>query len=89
MVLRLHEPTDLIGYILRDWRSKLPFSSRSEHGDIENFIRDLRYFSGNAEEDPSSFFSTVSNLGVGPIRDFASGSCHLAELDSVIQVLFV
>ena len=89
MVLRLHalDSYTLTSYVLRDWEAKIDFASKSELGEVEVFLRDLRNHC-RKQDSVTPFFDGLDGLSVGPIRAFVSGSCSIQDLDVVIQVFF-
>jgi len=89
VVLRLHslDSYTLSGYVLRNWERKIEGASKSELGDIEVFLRDLRHHS-REQDNVAPFFDGLYGLSVGPIRAVISGSCSTQDLDATIQAFF-
>ena len=89
MVVRLHalDSYTMTGYVLRDWKKKIGAASKSELGDVEIFLEDLRHHS-RKQDHGEAFFDGLDGLNVGPIRALASGSCAVQDLDAIIHASF-
>jgi hypothetical protein len=89
VVVRLHALNSytLTSYVLRDWKTKIKAASKTEVGDVEIFLKDLRHHS-RKQDYGETFFEGMEDLNVGPVRAFASGSCSIQDLDAIIQTSF-
>jgi hypothetical protein len=88
-VVRRHDAGSYVlqFFVLRQWEAKIGVASQREADEIATFLEDLRF--QNSDQHPiASLFQRLSNLSVGPIRAFASGSCAVEDLNEVIQKYF-
>jgi hypothetical protein len=61
--------------------------SKNEIEEIEIFLEDLRFQSGDLG-GTASLFERLAGLNVGPIRSFVSGTCSEQDLNEVIPEFF-
>ena len=89
VVVRLHELGlyALQIFVLRHWKAKIGVASQHEINEIEIFLEDLRLKSRDQSSIAISF-ERLSNLNIGPIRAFESGSCSEQDLNEVILEFF-
>jgi hypothetical protein len=87
--VRLHELDSytLQIFILRQWKAKIGVASQREVDEIEIFLEDLRLKSSR-QSSIAALFEHLSNLNIGPIRAFVSGSCLEQDLNEVIREFF-
>jgi hypothetical protein len=89
VIVRLHKPSSyaLQAFVLHHWKAKLGVTSRREANEIETFLEDLRLQIGE-EDSMAPLFQRLSNLNIGPVRAFVSGSCSVQDLDEVVREFF-
>jgi hypothetical protein len=73
---------------LQNWKTKIETASECELGDVEVFLEDIRHHSHTSPASGAGFFDRLDGLSVGPVRAFASGSCLVHELDTVLPMFF-
>ena len=86
VAVQLHElgSYTLQTFVLRHWEAKIGVASQWEIDEIETLLEDIR-LQGSQQSSVASLFERLSNLNIGPVRAFVSGSCSVHELHEVIQ----